>query len=135
VRLFGSREPLWDQTGDLGNEGLPAHCDPKESEDEPDFLSRIAAATVGAPPSHPLYDAKPQQSQRQALLADGGIFTRLVYRSPSHLILPFATGTCGATAGKSIMDRITFCAVPRTLSFDQTCQSSTKARLLVSSEA
>ena len=55
--------------------------------------------------------------------------------SPSHPTLLFTTYTCSPAAGKSTVDRLTFRAVTRTLSFDQTWQSSTKAMLLVSSDA
>ena len=37
-----------------------------------------------------------------------------------HPTLRFTTCTCSAAAGKSTVDRLTFRAVTRTLSFDQT---------------
>ena len=45
------------------------------------------------------------------------------------------TCTDSGAAAKSTVDALTFRAVTRTLLFDQTWQSSTKAMLLVSSEA
>jgi hypothetical protein len=46
-----------------------------------------------------------------------------------------AYGGCFGAAARSTLDALTFRAVTRTLSFDQTWQSSTKAMLLVSSDA
>ncbi len=50
--------------------------------------------------------------------------------APPHPTRLFTTCTCSGAAGRSTVDRLTFRAVTRTLSFDQTWQSSTKAMLL-----
>jgi hypothetical protein len=52
-----------------------------------------------------------------------------------HCTRRFTICTCSAAAGRSTVDRLTFRAVTLTLSFDQTWQSSTKAMLLVLSDA
>ncbi len=52
-----------------------------------------------------------------------------------HAIRRFTTCTDSAAAPRSTVEALTFRAVTRTLLFDQTWQSSTKAMLLVSSEA
>ena len=44
-----------------------------------------------------------------------------------HPTLLFTTCTCSAAAGRSTVDRLTFRAVTRTLSFDQTWQPHAKA--------
>jgi hypothetical protein len=52
-----------------------------------------------------------------------------------HGIRRFTTCTANGAAARSTLEALTFLAVTRTLLFDHTWQSSTKAMLLVSSEA
>lgn len=56
-------------------------------------------------------------------------------RSQAHGIRLFVACTANGAADRSTVDALTFRAVTRTLLFDQTWQSRTKAMLLVSSEA
>ncbi|MFO0189113.1 MAG: hypothetical protein ACK530_19725 [Alphaproteobacteria bacterium] len=56
-------------------------------------------------------------------------------RRPCHGTRRFTTCTDRAAAARSTVEALTFRAVTRTLLFDHTWQSSTKAMLLVSSEA
>jgi hypothetical protein len=98
----------------------------------PDIRSaaRNLARPVAVPPSHPLHHPEPPGRQRQAVPADGGVFAwRVRGAAPPHPTFRLTTCTCSAAAGRSTVERLTFRAVTRTLTFHHTWQSSTKAMI------
>ena len=89
----------------------------------PDFRSsaRNLARPVAVPPSHPLHHLEAARRRRQAVAADSCVFAwRVRGAAPPHPTFRLTTCTCNAAAGRSTVERLTFRAVTRTLSFGQT---------------